>query len=254
MSEYVNVMRAVLQRFYDYTALWFGLITLGAGSFVWTLFAIPLYYILPRQVSKRLGRWVIGNGFYYYLQLLSWYGACRFNFALLDTLKTQGPLIIAPNHPCLLDALMILSRLPNLVCIMKSSIIDNVFFGAGARMAGYICSDPQLGMIKQAIVELKYGNSLLIFPEGTRTTRWPINSCQGMVALIAEQAKVPIQTLLIETDSGYLTKGWKLFKTPTVPITYNIRLGYRFDPPTDVKIATMELDRYFLAELYNAQD
>ena len=107
-------------------------------------------------------------------------------------------------------------------------------------------------MIKQAVAELKSGSHLLLFPEGTRTTRWPINTCKGTAALIASRAKVPIQTLFIETDSAYLTKGWPLLRRPAMPITYRIRLGRRFDPPEQVRGLTEELERYYIDELRNA--
>src|SRR6266404_3487783 len=68
------------------------------------------------------------------------------------------------------------------------------------------------------------GGVLLLFPEGTRTTRTPINPLAGSVALIARLANVPVQTLVIETDSPYLSKGWPLFKRPSLPIIYRVRL------------------------------
>jgi len=61
-----------------------------------------------------------------------------------------------------------------------------------------------------------------------------------------------VQTLIIETDSPFLSKGWPLFKRPELPITYKVRLGARFDPPKDVPAFTAELDRYYRQALQNA--
>ena len=241
-----------LHRLYEYFALWLGLILLGTISLTWSLLAVPLYYILPRRWTVPLGRWIIATGFRVYLGALSLIGACRFELDALDTLRDAGPLIIAPNHPCLLDAVMVLSRLPNMACIMKADIVDNVFLGAGARLAGYIRNDAQLSMIRQAVAELKNGSPLLLFPEGTRTIRWPVNACKGTTALIAHRARVPIQTVFIETDSPYLSKGWPLFRRPAMPITYRIRLGRRFDPPLKAAAFTEELERYFIDALRDA--
>ena len=102
------------------------------------------------------------------------------------------------------------------------------------------------------MAHLREGGILLLFPEGTRTTRAPINSLVGSVGLIAKHAQVPVQTLVIETDSPYLSKGWPLFRRPELPITYRVRLGKRFDPPADVAAFTAELDRYYQAELEGA--
>ena len=247
-----SLPRRWLHRLYEYGALWFGLGLLGAISLTWTLLAVPLYYILPKRWGVPLGRWANTLGFRLYLGALSLIGACRFDLSALDALHDEGPMIVAPNHPCLLDALMVISRLPNMACIMKVDIVDNAFLGAGARLAGYIRNDAQLSMIKQAVAGLQSGSQLLIFPEGTRTTRWPVNACKGTTALIARRARVPIQTVFIETDSAYLSKGWPLFRRPTMPITYRIRLGRRFDPPEKAGTFTEELERYFIDELRNA--
>jgi len=251
-ANLTSLPRRWLHRLYEYFALWFGLGLLGAISLTWTLLAVPLYYVLPKRWAVPLGRWANTIGFRVYLGALALIGACRFDLGTLDSLRDEGPLIVAPNHPCLLDALMVISRLPNMTCIMKVDIVDNVFLGAGARLAGYIRNDAQLSMIKQSVAELKSGSQLLIFPEGTRTTRWPVSACKGTAALISIRARVPIQTVFIETDSAYLSKGWPLFRRPPMPITYRIRLGRRFDPPEKTGTFPEELERYFIDELRNA--
>lgn len=238
-----------LHWLYETCALWFGLVMLGTMSLTLSTLSVPLYYILPKRWANRLGRWAIATGFRIYLNALSFIGAARFDISALDTLRAEGAMIIAPNHPCMLDAVMVISRLPNMACVMKASIVDNVFLGAGARLAGYIRNDAQLSMIKQSVAELKNGSHLLIFPEGTRTTRWPVNECKGTAALIAARAHVPIQTVFIETDSPYLIKGWPLFRRPAMPITYRIRLGHRFDPPEKAGTFTKGLERYFVDAL-----
>jgi 1-acyl-sn-glycerol-3-phosphate acyltransferase len=247
-----NLLQRVAHRLYEYAALWFGLGLLGAISLTWSLLSVPLYHLLPKRWAVPLGRWAITTGFRIYLGALELIGAVRFDLRDLDQLRDQGPLVIAPNHPCLLDALMVISRMPDIACIMKASIVDNIFLGAGARFAGYIRNDAQLSMIKQSVVELKSGRPLLIFPEGTRTTRWPIGPCKGTAALIAARAKAPIQTVFIETDSPYLSKGWPLFRRPPMPITYRIRLGRRFDPPIRAAAFTQELETYFIDALRDA--
>jgi 1-acyl-sn-glycerol-3-phosphate acyltransferase len=247
-----GLLRRGLHRLYEYAALWFGLGLLGAISLTWSLLSVPLYHLMPTRWAVPLGRWAITTGFRIYLGALELVGAVRFDIRDLDQLRDQGPLVIAPNHPCLLDALMVISRMPDIACIMKASIVDNIFLGAGARFAGYIRNDAQLSMIKQSVVELKHGRPLLIFPEGTRTTRWPIGPCKGTAALIAARAKVPIQTVFIETDSAYLSKGWPLFRRPAMPITYRIRLGRRFEPPARAAAFTQELETYFIDALRDA--
>ena len=190
---------------------------------------------------------VITAAFRLYLRWLSLLGACRFELSALDQLRDAGPLVLAPNHPCLLDAVMVISRLPDVVCIMKAGLMNNLFLGAGARLAGYIRNEPTLAMVRGAVGELQGGSQLLIFPEGTRTVRDPLNPLLPTTAIIASRAGVPLQTIFIETDSAYLAKGWPLFRRPDMPIHYRLRLGRRFEPRRDAHALTAELEAY-LAE------
>ncbi len=241
-----------LRRALDALRCWFGLGLFGMVGVLWTLFALPMYYVLPRRSGARLGRWLLHAAFRIYLRVLAWDGSYRFDLGALDALRGEGPLIIAPNHPSLIDAVLVISRLPTVACVMKSNIMDNPSLGAGARLARYIRNDDPLQMIRAAVRELRSGQPLLLFPEGTRSTRRPMAPLRASVALIARQARVPIQTILIETDSAFLGKGWPLSRVPRQPITCRVRLGRRFDPPQDVRACIAEMDAYFRDALANA--
>ncbi|MEZ0288886.1 MAG: lysophospholipid acyltransferase family protein, partial [Methylophilus sp.] len=130
-------------------------------------------------------------------------------------------------------------------CVMKSQLMNNVFLGAGARLARYIPNESIRQMVMQATRDFKTGSHLLLFPEGTRTVRAPINALKGSIAVIAQKAKVPVQTVIIETNSAYLSKGWSLFRKPAMPISYKVRLGKRFSPPQNTHHFMAELEDYF---------
>jgi len=238
-----------LLTLYDYLVLYLGLLWLGFLSLCWTLIATLLYPLLPERHAIRLGRYVIMAAFRAYLASLSISQRCSFDLSALDELRDEAPLIIAPNHPCLLDAVMVISRLPNVACVMKSELKNNLFLGAGARLARYIGNEPIRRMVIQACDDFKTGSHLLLFPEGTRTTRQPVNALKGSIALIAMQAQVPVQTLLIETNSPYLSKGWSLFRKPPMPVRYKITLGKRFAPPENTHVFMAELEDYFAQAL-----
>jgi len=238
-----------MSRAREYLCLYLGLGFLGLECLVWLPFAALLHGVLPASLGQPVGRRVIRFGFALYLRWLSLLGACRFDVSALDGLADEGPMIIAPNHPCLLDAVMVISCLPNVACIMKASLMGNLFLGAAARLAGYIRNEPTLAMVLSAVTELGRGSQLLLFPEGTRTVRDPINRCLPSAAIISGRSGVPIQTVLIETDSAYLSKGWPLFRRPDMPITYRLRLGRRFAPSADHEALTAELERYLSDEM-----
>ena len=241
-------MRALL-NLYDYLVLYLGLIWLGLLCIVWTPIALMIYFLLPVRQARALGRYVIMAAFRLYLASLSASGRCSFDLKALDALRDEPSLIIAPNHPCLLDAVMVISRLPNVACVLKAELMNNIFLGAGARLARYIRNDPVRGMVQLATQDFDSGSHLLLFPEGTRTTHAPVNPFKGSIGLIAHHAQVPVQTILIETDSAYLSKGWPLFRKPPMPIHYRLRLGRRFDPPQHTHDFMAELEHYFAHEL-----
>jgi 1-acyl-sn-glycerol-3-phosphate acyltransferase len=237
---------------HEYFALLASLTLLGIICLTWSAFALPLYFILPPKLGTAVGRRAIMSGFRFYAWSLSATGTYRVDITAIDSLRGGPPVILAPNHPCLIDALLILTRHPNIVCVMKAELMKNVFLGSGARLARYVGNESSLQMVKESVTHLQEGAVLLLFPEGTRTTQAPINPLFASVALIAKHAQVPVQTLIIETDSPYLSKGWPLFKRPSLPITYRVRLGKRFAPREDIAAFTAELEAYLRHELEGA--
>jgi 1-acyl-sn-glycerol-3-phosphate acyltransferase len=243
-----RLLKSLIDHLVSYTMLvWLGVICLS-----WSVIALVCYPLLPRRWGTAFGRFGIMAGFRLYARSLSAFGAYRLDLRAIDALQGGPPLILVPNHPSLIDALLILTRHPNLVCVMKKELLGNVFLGAGSRLARYIPSGQPRQMIKECVEELGRGSVVLLFPEGTRTTRFPINTLTGSVGVIAKHAHVPVQMLIIETDSPYLSKGWPLFRVPSVPITYRVRLGRRFDPPQNVAAFMEELEREFTSELAGA--
>ncbi|QRM18207.1 1-acyl-sn-glycerol-3-phosphate acyltransferase [Dechloromonas sp. TW-R-39-2] len=234
---------------YEYLAMFLGLGALALICLGWLPFAMILYPLLPRRLGQPCGRFMISGGFRVYLSILSFFCACRFELSELDQLRDEGPLILAANHPSLLDAVMIVSRLPNAVCVMKAALMDNILFGAAARLARYIRNNAPLEMILNAREELASGAQLVIFPEGTRTSDFPIDSCSPSTGLIAGRTSIPVQTLLIEFSTPYLGKAWPLFRRPILPLHCTIRLGRRFSAPGNVEAFTRELEAYFRSEL-----
>jgi 1-acyl-sn-glycerol-3-phosphate acyltransferase len=242
-------MGRFLKTLFEYFALYSSLSLLGIICLTWSLFALPLYFILPARLGTKVGRAGITYGFRIYAWSLSITRTYRLDIKAVDALRRGPPVILAPNHPALIDALLILTRHPNLVCVMKSELMNNAFLGAGSRLARYVRNDSSRQMVKESVAHLNRGGVLLLFPEGTRTRQFPVNPLVGSVGLIAKHAKVAVQTLLIETDSPFLSKGWPLFKRPSLPITYRVRLGRRFEPPDDVAAFTASLTQYYHDQL-----
>jgi 1-acyl-sn-glycerol-3-phosphate acyltransferase len=241
--------RAAQRALYEYLALYASLLVLAAICLSWSLLTLPLYPLLPRRAAIVLGRYGIMAGFRLYSHWLTLIGALELDVSALDSLRGGPALILAPNHPSLIDALLILTRHPNLACVMKSDLMGNILLGPGARLARYIRNESALQMVREAVADLQDGGTLLLFPEGTRSVRAPIGTLSKSVAVIARRAQVPVQALIIEMGSPFLSKGSALWARPSLPVTYRVRLGRRFDPPQDVDAFMAELEHHYRHEL-----
>ena len=248
MTETRAGLGARLWTAYEYVAMVAGLGALAVLCLVWLPFAL-LCSALPERIGRVVGRLAIMIGFRLYLHFLSVFCACRFDLSALDDLRRDRPLILVANHPSLLDVVMIVSRLPDAVCVMKAALMDNVLLGAAARLARYIRNDAPVSMVRQARSALQQGAHLVIFPEGSRTRNFPLDACTAASGLISHAAKVPVQTLAIEYSSPYLGRDWPLFRKPELPLRFSIRVGRRFEAPAHARSFTRELEAYFRAEL-----
>ena len=224
---------------------------LGILSLAWNAVACVLRLVLPGRLRRRIGQGAIAYIYRFYWACARASGLMRLEAGSLDALRSvPGGLIIAANHPSLLDALMIVARLPRSVCIMKGSLMRNPFLGPGAGLAGYVVNDSLREMIRGSTEALHEGAQLVVFPEATRSPGpGRLHPFSRSIALIAHRAKVPIQTVVIETDSPYLGKGWPLWKLPPIPIVFRARVGERFDPDVPPEEMTLRMEEYFRQEL-----
>ena len=221
------------------------LLLLGAMSLGWNLIAMVLHPVLPARQRLRVGRACISWGYRLFWNVASACRMMRIDARCLDALRDEPGVIFVANHPTMLDALLLVAHLPKSACIMKASLMKNIFLGAGARLAHYIRNDSARVMVRLAVDDLRDGGQLVIFPEGTRTVNAPLNEFLPGVTLIAKLAQAPIQTVFIDTDSPYLGKGWPLWRVPPLPVVFKLRLGQRFSPRQDSAALLSQLDQYF---------
>jgi 1-acyl-sn-glycerol-3-phosphate acyltransferase len=130
----------------------------------------------------------------------------------------RGGLVLAANHPALIDITCLLARVPEAVCIFKPAIRRNPVLGAAARRAGYLASDGGHDLLRRAADKVAAGHTLVVFPEGTRTPPGEsLSPLKPGFVIIARRARAPIQLVRITTDSDVLVKGRAWWRLPRFP-------------------------------------
>jgi 1-acyl-sn-glycerol-3-phosphate acyltransferase len=234
---------------WNYALLVAGIVLFTAICFTWAVVSTILWPLLPARTGRRVGRvgaMLCFRGFLGAMELL---GAWRLDLRALDALASAGPLILAPNHPGLLDAVLLISRVPNAVCVMKRSLLRHFGLAPASRLARYLPNDSLLRLVTGAAEEFRHGGQLLLFPEGTRTVGPPLGPLTQAAGAISRCTQVPVQMVIIEMSAPLLCKGGRWFARPPLPVRLHVRLGRRLDPPQDVRAFTEELERQFRREL-----
>lgn len=205
------------------------LLFIGSGIVVCPA-CILLCKLAGNSIRPSMGQHLIHWLFRNWLKISTALGAFDIQIDDVEKLRSLRGTIIAPNHPSELDAIYLLSFIPDAICVMRASLMKRSYLGGAARMAGYITNDQGPTLVREGIEKIRGGENLLIFPEGTRTRAQAVNPFKHGFALIATKTGAPIQTVLIEQEGRYLSKEFPLFSPARLPITVRITLGEVFTP------------------------
>jgi len=221
----LRATRAYYVTVYYLSWFFFGLVGLGLNI------ACIFLLLLPHRHARGIGvRAAIRLLFDLWLK---WFHACgvvRVRWHGFDEPLNPGIVYVA-NHPMLIDATLLLARLPDAVCIFKPSLMHNPALGPAAIMAEYVSGDAGVDVIRAAAEKVAAGCSLLIFPEGTRTApgQSPAPFKPGF-ALIAAQAKAPVQLIVIRSTPELTARGRPWWKVPSImPARVEINLDRRWE-------------------------
>ncbi|KJZ09971.1 MULTISPECIES: lysophospholipid acyltransferase family protein [unclassified Halomonas] len=230
----------------------------GIGGLIIGLVVAPLLQLGMRDPVRRqrLARRLIQRVFRAFIALMKGLGVLDYRLEGRGRLARGGRLILA-NHPSLIDVVFLLAYTPNADCIVKGRLATNPFTRGPIGVAGYITNrDPQ-ALLEAARDSLARGNSLILFPEGTRTTPGrPIKFRRGG-ANIALRTGSAITPVLIKCSPTTLTKGEPWYHIPRRKVQMDLHILDDLPPepasnqPTSqqARQLTRELSHYFNREL-----
>jgi len=186
-----------------------------------------------------------------YLALLKKWGMLELEYSGFDDACTWAGSIIVPNHPSILDAVILLECLPSMDCVMTSRLLRSPVTSGAVQLCDFIRNDATSSMIKTCRSRLASGSNILIFPEGTRTRNKPVDEFYPGYLLVAKHCGAPIRTILIECNSEYFGRQFSHFKPCRHVIRFRITTGrvFQTDHQTDVRGLSTEIEGYFRSNL-----
>lgn len=197
-------------------AFCFALVGLGGLLYVVTVF--PLLRLGPggRAGHARRVRSVIHRSFQMVVWILHVGGVMRVERRNADLLAASRgkPVLVLANHPCYLDILVLIALIPDALCVVKSYVWWNPFYGGVVRNAGYLSNDDPEKLVEACADALRAGSPLIIFPEGTRTSPGaPLHFMRG-AARIALASDAAIQPILLRCNPPAFTREGHWYQQP----------------------------------------
>ena len=205
-------------------------LTFGVGALVFGLLVLPVVRALPapRIERRRRARATLRAAMRFFVGLMRGLGVLTYTVAGIDRLGRPGQLIIA-NHPSLIDVVFLLALTPPTNCVVKQGLWRNPLTRGAVTMAEYISNDPTAEMIEASAAVLEAGQTLIMFPEGTRTTpSQPFVFHRGAanVALRAAKAVTPVY---IRCEPTTLTKAEPWYRIPARRVHFSLEVGEDID-------------------------
>lgn len=227
----MGVLISHLNKIWRIFGTGFSFFIFGLGGLLLAVSWLPAVYLLPVSVTKkqRLSRLGLHRVFRIYVQMMVSMRLLSTKTTGLEHLPGQGA-VIAANHPCLLDVVFLIAQIPNANCIVKRGLFTNPFTWPTVKATGYICADDE-ALLEKACLSLEHGDSLLIFPEGTRTTPGKASKYQRGAAHMALITGKPLCPARISVSPATLLKGQPWYDVPDRAFNLDIE----FIPPLDVK-------------------
>ena len=239
-------MKRALQRISAVAACYVSWLAFGLLGLGLSIACVP-GLLLPRRAAREARvRGAIRRLFDLWTRWLYVGGVLRFAWRGFEAPLARGTVYIA-NHPTLLDATLLLARLPDAVCIIKPKLMRNPAIGPAASLAGYIAGEKGVDLVRDVAARIAAGQSLLVFPEGTRTaTGATLGPLKPGFALIADRAHAPVQLISIRASSDMVPRDRAWWLPPsTLPVRMRISVERRwdYDPARSVRELTEEVEQ-----------
>jgi 1-acyl-sn-glycerol-3-phosphate acyltransferase len=141
----------------------------------------------------------------------------------LDRLDPSRSYVFAANHQSLYDIPILFASLPFQVRIIAKASLGRIpFLGWHLQRTGHLLVDrskPGAGVLKKMARLVRARHSLIVFPEGTRSTDGSVARFKGGSFLIALEAGLPIVPISIQGSRHVMFRGRLMVCPGNVAVT-----------------------------------
>ncbi|VAW58510.1 FIG018329: 1-acyl-sn-glycerol-3-phosphate acyltransferase [hydrothermal vent metagenome] len=141
-------------------------------------------------------------------------GVMRINIQGKALLADGTNHIIIANHPTLIDVILIVAQMKEVDCAVKQEHWKNPFVSGVIKATGYISNSSPEQLLEECVNNINDNRSLIIFPEGTRTTPGEKIRFKRGAAHLAIRCNKNLKPIIISCSPLSLTKGEKWYQVP----------------------------------------
>ena len=216
------------QDFYHWRLIGTGLsfALFGLGGLLFGLLVVPILHLFPADAATRRtrARRLIGASMRLFIDFMRTVGVLTYEFHGAERLGRPRQLIVA-NHPSLIDVVFLLAFARDAGCVVKHGLWRNPLTRGAVRSAGYCSNVSTDTMIAAAVGVLGEGQSLIMFPEGTRTRPGVPMALHRGAANVAVKAAQVVTPVYIRVAPTTLTKAEPWYRIPRRRPRFSMRVG-----------------------------
>ena len=144
----------------------------------------------------------------------------------LENIEKDKSYIFASNHASLMDIPVIIAAIPTDCNIMYKKELEKVpYWGKALIQSPYISVDRKNPVkakqsLNESVERLDKGQSLIIFPEGTRSETSKVCEFKRGAFSVASVSKKPIIPVALKGTSGLMEKGSKKVSSGSVEVHF----------------------------------
>src|SRR5690554_1551823 len=218
----------------------------GAGGVIYSLLGIVFMLLFPMKKEKKQ---------IWYRKVIALFikSVMYSNYGVINKVinphkeKFDRPAIIIPNHSSFLDTLSIGFLPTSFIFLVNDWVYNSPIFGKAVQLAGYypVSNGLEEGE-DQLIAMIKKGNSLIIFPEGTRSLTSDIGRFHKGAFHLAQKYNIDIVPLYIHGNSNLLPKGDFIIYDGKHTIEIGERISFETtDPEASLRDITKSISAKF---------